>query len=299
LGVEIRGTVCPCRMLDFFHFTTHSLFPVSRLFLPRKITFLTQSLSLLIQIHPVTHSLESRLCTRSAPTTNIMHLFNTILFCSALVAAAPRVLSNTNSINQLTRRTALLNETLPRMSNDEAKAFVGKECWADGRVKWPVNDLPPPSVNKDSQQLSVFDSPATTPGSLTVHNYCNYDIHYRHEGQDNVLHANGVLSAGTSYIAPVSGLGQVWKGSKTADMGKVVLAEYSVQANNDIWYNLSLVKCLGVGKDGQYTTDTSACAGHEAGLQFGNQGFKSFQCAPGLWCDDQAYLYDVSHLHLR
>jgi hypothetical protein len=235
----------------------------------------------------------------SAPTTNIMHLFNTILFCSALVAAAPRVLSNTNSINQLTRRTALLNETLPRMSNDEAKAFVGKECWADGRVKWPVNDLPPPSVNKDSQQLSVFDSPATTPGSLTVHNYCNYDIHYRHEGQDNVLHANGVLSAGTSYIAPVSGLGQVWKGSKTADMGKVVLAEYSVQANNDIWYNLSLVKCLGVGKDGQYTTDTSACAGHEAGLQFGNQGFKSFQCAPGLWCDDQAYLYDVSHLHLR
>jgi hypothetical protein len=223
-----------------------------------------------------------------------MHLLSTVLFYSTLVAAAPRVISETNSINQFTRRTTLLlDQTLARLSNDEAKVLVNeKSCYADRRVKWPQNDLPTPSVNEETRQLKVFTSPATSPNTLTVHNYCKYDIHYRREGQQGVLDS-GILSAGTAYTTPLAGVGMVWKGSKSKDMGKVVLVEYSIDSTN-VWYNLSLVKCLGV-KDGLYTTDTSGCAGHEAGLQFGNKGNRSFQCAAGMWCDDQAYLYDVSH----
>jgi hypothetical protein len=200
-----------------------------------------------------------------------MRLLSTVFFCSALVAAAPRVLSNANSINQISRRTALLlDQTLARLTNDETMTLVNeKSCYADRRVKWPQNDLPTPSVNEETRQLKVFSSPATTANTLTVHNYCKYDIHYRREGQQGVLDS-GVLRAGTAYTTPLTGVGMVW-------------------------YNLSLVKCLGT-KDGQYTTDTSGCAGHEAGLQFGNQQNKSFQCAAGMWCDDQAYLYDVSWL---
>jgi hypothetical protein len=224
-----------------------------------------------------------------------MHLLSTVIFYSTLVAAAPRVISETNSINQFTRRTTLLlDQTLARLSNDEAKVLVNeKSCYADRRVKWPQNDLPTPSVNEETRQLKVFTSPATSPNTLTVHNYCKYDIHYRREGQQGVLDS-GILSAGTAYTTPLAGVGMVWKGSKSKDMGKVVLVEYSIDSTN-VWYNLSLVKCLGV-KDGLYTTDTSGCAGHEAGLQFGNKGNRSFQCAAGMWCDDQAYLYDVSHL---
>jgi hypothetical protein len=224
-----------------------------------------------------------------------MRLLSTVFFCSALVAAAPRVLSNANSINQISRRTALLlDQTLARLTNDEAMTLVNeKSCYADRRVKWPQNDLPTPSVNEETRQLKVFTSPATTANTLTVHNYCKYDIHYRREGQQGVLDS-GVLRAGTAYTTPLTGVGMVWKGSKSEDMGKVVLVEYSYDSTN-VWYNLSLVKCLGT-KDGQYTTDTSGCAGHEAGLQFGNTGNKSFQCAAGMWCDDQAYLYDVSWL---
>jgi hypothetical protein len=223
-----------------------------------------------------------------------MHLLSTVIFYSTLVAAAPRVISETNSINQFTRRTTLLlDQTLARLSNDEAKVLVNeKSCYADRRVKWPQNDLPTPSVNEETRQLKVFTSPATSPNTLTVHNYCKYDIHYRREGQQGVLDS-GILSAGTAYTTPLAGVGMVWKGSKSKDMGKVVLVEYSIDSTN-VWYNLSLVKCLGV-KDGLYTTDTSGCAGHEAGLQFGNKGNRSFQCAAGMWCDDQAYLYDVSH----
>jgi hypothetical protein len=181
------------------------------------------------------------------------------------------------------------------MSDAEASMFVTKKaCYEDLRIKWPQNDLPPPVEDKPIRQLTLFDRPETVPNTIIVHNYCNYDIHFTHINQVKTLD-NGILKAGETYTSPLSTLpGGVWKGSKAYDMSKVVLAEYSiVQATNDLWYNLSLVKCLGV-TNGQYTTDTNACAGHEAGLQFGNKQSKSYQCASGLWCDDQAYLYDVS-----
>ena len=73
--------------------------------------------------------------------------------------------------------------------------------------------------------------------------------------------------------------------------------EYSV--NDTASFDLSLIDCLGT--EGMTTTgkvirngDMSMCPGHEQGLQLGNKGSRSWQCAAGAWCDDQAYLYEVS-----
>ena len=61
-----------------------------------------------------------------------------------------------------------------------------------------------------------------------------------------------------------------------------------------------MIDCLGI--EGRVAStgkpirngNTSGCAGHEAGLQLGNAGTWSWQCAPRAWCDDQAYFYEVS-----
>lgn len=79
---------------------------------------------------------------------------------------------------------------------------------------------------------------------------------------------------------------------------KPVQIEYS-GTEGRISFDISLIDCLGTVMDpenGVYVKNgnTSACAGHEAGLQIGNDKSLSFQCRPGAWCDDQVYLYEVS-----
>ncbi|KAH3979395.1 hypothetical protein HBI80_149820 [Parastagonospora nodorum] len=221
-----------------------------------------------------------------------MHLLNTILLCSAVASATPRIFDWANSIHQLAARKILLDSTLARMTNAQALASVKKEtCYNGTRIPWPQNDLPPPLADKPIQQLHIFKKPETAPNTLTIHNYCNYPIYYVHwNGPQNI--GQGVIKAHDVFTSPLRG--SVIKASKTPDLTKVVLIEYfNDKATKKLWYNLSLVKCLGVNpRNGMYTTDTSACAGHESGLQFGNKQVMSYQCAPGWWCDDQAYLYD-------
>jgi hypothetical protein len=223
-----------------------------------------------------------------------MHLLNTLLLFSAVVSATPRIFDWANAINRVTARGALYDTSLARMTDAEALASVRQEkCYNGTRIPWPQNDLPPPLADTPIKQLKVFNPPETKPGRLIIHNYCNYPIHYVHwNGSINL--GQGVLAAHDTFDNELSGT--VWKATKTPESDKVVLVEYNVAADTGLlWYNLSLVKCLGVNPDNKmYTTDTSACAGHEAGLQFGNKGMMSYQCAPGRWCDDQAYLYDVS-----
>jgi hypothetical protein len=220
-----------------------------------------------------------------------MHLRNTVLFYSTLVSVAPRVLSNKNSINRLTPRTALLDKCLARMSDAQASA-IAPTCH-NGTIKWPSNDLPPPVEDAPFRQLSLYDIPATVPNTLIVHNYCDYDLHYTHRDSVKTLDT-GILTAGATKQSPFTTEDAgVWLASKTPDMVKAVQAEYTVsKATDALWYNLSLIPCLG-SKNGLPNADTTECAGHEAGLQFGNQQFQTFQCAPGMWCDDQAYFYQV------
>jgi len=221
-----------------------------------------------------------------------MHLLNTVLLCSAVASATPRIFDWANSIHQLAARKVLLDSTLGRMTNAQALASVKQEkCYNGTRIPWPQNDLPPPLADKPIQQLNIFKKPETAPNTLTIHNYCNYPIYYEHLG---VIQTEGLIKPHDTFTSPLSGT--VVKASKTPDRAKVVLIEYfNDKTTNKLWYNLSLVKCLGVNpKNSMYTTDTSACAGHEGGLQLGNKKGMTYQCAPGWWCDDQAYLYDVS-----
>jgi hypothetical protein len=174
------------------------------------------------------------------------------------------------------------------MSNEDVFKIY-HTCW-NGQLVWPQNDMPPPVTEQVSAQLSIYKKPVAKAGTLTVHNYCAYDIHYQHLG--NGLSGNTqVLSAGATSEYPLSGT--VWKASKTPSLEKVVQIEYAV-ASNILYYDMSLIDCLGV-TNGLKNKDTSGCVGLESGLQLGNQGF-SFQCQKGAWCDDQAYFYQVSSI---
>jgi hypothetical protein len=219
-----------------------------------------------------------------------MHLLS-VLFCAALVSAAPRVLSNTDSINQLAPRGALLDKSLARLSDAQASA-IAPTCH-NGTIKWPSNDLPPPVKDAPFRQLSLYNIPTAVPNTITIHNYCDYDLHYSHRDSAMTLDS-GILKAGATVQSPLSTSDAgVWLASKTPDMVKVVQAEYTVPKDTStLWYNLSLIPCLGSEK-GLPNADTTKCAGHEAGLQLGNQQSQVFQCAPGMWCDDQAYFYQV------
>jgi hypothetical protein len=165
---------------------------------------------------------------------------------------------------------------------------IYKTCW-NGNLKWPLPNTVNPVIDVVSPQLSIFPRPDTTPHTLTVHNYCDYDIFYDHLGAAGKLD-NGTLSAGKSFNSPLSG--NVFKASKKSTMENDVLIEYNVAADGKLWYDLSLITCLG-STDGKPNSDTTACAGHEAGLQLGSKKWVAFQCAPGKWCDDQAYLYQA------
>lgn len=210
-----------------------------------------------------------------------MHLLQTLLFSSALVAAAP-------STQLLTPRTSAVQlGSLSRMSDADVLA-IKNTCWA-GSLAWPQNDMPPPVIDEVTQQLSIYARPDTKANTLTIHNYCDYDIHYLHLDGPNKI-GQDVLKARGTYESSLAG--SVWKASKSTDFSKVTLIEYAVVAGKELWYNLSLIECLGV-KDGKKTFDTSQCVGIEAGLQLGNSKADSFsfQCGAGTWCDDQAYFY--------
>lgn len=165
---------------------------------------------------------------------------------------------------------------------------IYKTCW-NGNLTWPLPNTVNPVIDVVSPQLSIFSRPDTTPHTLTVHNYCDYDIFYNHLGLEKP--DNGTLSAGVSYNSPLSGT--VFKASKQATMVNDVLIEYNIAVDGKLWYDLSLITCLG-STDKMPNSDTTACAGHDAGLQLGNKQNFAFQCAPEAWCDDQAYLYQVS-----
>ncbi|KAH7371048.1 hypothetical protein BKA66DRAFT_573224 [Pyrenochaeta sp. MPI-SDFR-AT-0127] len=175
--------------------------------------------------------------------------------------------------------------SLPRMSSGEVDAIY-KTCW-NGQIKWPLPGTPNPVVDEVTPQLSIFPLPSTKPDTLIVHNYCSYDIYFNHFNGAHSLET-GHIAGGASIERPLSGT--VLKASKTADMAKDVLIEYAVAGDGVLYYDLSLITCLGQ-TGGLDNGDLSACAGHEAGLQLGNANSKSFQCAAGAWCDDQAYLY--------
>jgi hypothetical protein len=223
------------------------------------------------------HSLSLYLAPRSCYRTlfrTTMQLLTTLLLSAAAVLAAP---------------TDKTDVGYSRMSdNDVLKIY---HTCHDGAIKWPIAGRPNPIVNTEASQLKLYTPPKTTANMLTIHNYCNYPIDFDHWGQAKKI-ANGTLSASGTW-GPEALSGSVWKARKQGIkplQGKPypdLLVEYVV-VKGRLTYDISLITCLGEGMD------TSACPGHEAGLNLGNKEWKSFQCGPGKWCDDQVYLYEVS-----
>lgn len=219
-----------------------------------------------------------------------MQFLTNILICSSVASAAPALVGRAHHVHQHARDVSAASTGLTRMSAAQVNAIY-KTCW-NGQLVWPLGNTPAPCADVVTPQLSIYKKPEATANTLTVHNYCGYDIHFDHVKGFTTLES-GVLAAGATIQRPLTGT--VLKARKTKDSNKDMLVEYNVAADGQLWYNLSLITCLGT-TNGLPNADTSGCAGHEAGLQLGNPGSKTFQCKAGAWCDDQAYLYQVSTL---
>ena len=216
-----------------------------------------------------------------------MQFLTTLLLSTAAVLAAPTA-----------QKPKFGN--IKRMTDQAVLANVGDPtCWG-GNITWPIAGRKPPIVETETPQLSLYPRPKTTPGTLTIHNYCGYDIWFRHfDGrrpeQQQIIEEGVFKSKGEAWTTPYAGT--VVKARKSAQpTAQEMLVEYGVNARGEVTYNLSHVVCLGAGND------MSQCAGTESGLNFGNESneSKTFQCAGGKWCDDQSYLYEVGQSpHLR
>jgi len=196
----------------------------------------------------------------------------------------------------LARRDTPLNTgDLPRFS-DKKLLETAHSCLT-GPQELPLNDgVPNPVDITTIEQLNVFSRPESVAGTVTMHNYCGYDLWWFHYS-DNGEIEHGHLPAGGTVAKPA--VGSVMKVTKTNALGRELLVEYCHDKKDPsiLWYNLSLIVCIGK-EDSKITTDTTQCAGHEAGIQLGQSEF-AFQCEAGKWCDDQAYFYGVSRQLLR
>jgi len=217
-----------------------------------------------------------------------------------------RHVSSTNDLITLGPKTLARRDTslnigdLPRYDPDELKA-VAHSC-STGPAELPLNQgVPRPVKITTVPQLDVFPRPESVGGMLTMHNYCGYDLYWSHvngkkvlsDPEDTKVFETGHLPAGGTETRPLAG--DNMKVSKTASGDQPVQLEYT-HAGEKLWYNLSLIDCLG-RKDAKITADMTHCVGHEAGIQMGQPEF-AFQCEAGKWCDDQAYLYGVSRYPL-
>lgn len=198
------------------------------------------------------------------------------------------------------------DEAADKISDAVDSVLARVESWVipatcPWKIPWPLPNTPMPTVdNVDIPQLSLFPRPQSTANTLTIYNFCDYDLYFEpHIG--NTLAEIGHVPAGGKLDRPFEaapqGSGVNLKVSKTeGDYSKPVQIEYAVSAGT-VWYDISLIDCLGRTEAGLRNGDTTACAGHEAGLQMGpEKDAISFQCGAGAWCDDQAYLYEVSQL---
>jgi hypothetical protein len=215
-----------------------------------------------------------------------MQLLTTLLLSAAAVLAAP------------TSKEPDFG-SLQRMTDQAVIAKVRNLTCHKGQIPWPIAGRKNPIIDTETPQLSLYPRPKATAGTLTIYNYCGYDIWYRHfdgrKPQNEQMIEDGILkSKGKPWTTMYAGT--VFKARKTAkDNGKDMLVEYGVVAGK-LTYNLSHIVCLGAGND------LSQCAGSDGGMNLGNesQESKTFQCASNKWCDDQSYLYEVSRsLHLQ
>jgi hypothetical protein len=195
--------------------------------------------------------------------------------------------------------------SLPRV----ASWSVPETCW---KIAWPLPDTPMPVIDDVSlPQPSMFARPNTRANKITVYNFCAYDLWLQ-----PIIGANAErnLNADVESVQHIASHGEYSRHFQTTDVDrgislkvskvegnfeKPVQIEYTLATFGDVYFDLSLIDCLGTTAEIRYgkpvrNGNTSACAGHEAGLQFGNAQGRSFQCGAGVWCDDQAYLYEAS-----
>ena len=185
-----------------------------------------------------------------------------------------------------------------RMSKEDVEKMMKKGACDMG--DWPLpSSVPLPVVDEDSAQLNLFARPeSSTPNTLTMYNYCPYDLYFVHVKEYGVVLEDGegtTLPAGGSASRTLAGT--TMKVSKSKDLTWPLQIEYAGD-----FYDMSLIDCLGT-TDGEplnnarkvtITSDTSRCAGHEAGLHLSQPVGPTFQCDADLWCDNQAFMYEVS-----
>jgi hypothetical protein len=149
-------------------------------------------------------------------------------------------------------------------------------------------------------------APATTPssfqplntiyGNATVINSCTYDLYVQAVGGgDTNLEMPDSLPAKYMWHKPLrttpNGGGVSIKVSKTPDMSNIMQFEYAL-ANGLVYYDISLLNCLGTGANSH---DASDCPGWKDGLlgvggrSCGDAG--RVECRPGEICENMNGAY--------
>jgi hypothetical protein len=160
------------------------------------------------------------------------------------------------------------NDLVDRASDTSDSVLARVQSWTipascPWKIPWPLPDTPMPTIdNVNIPQLSLYPRPDSTANTLTIYNYCDYDLYFEpHVG--NTVEDVGHISAGDKLDRPFEaapeGSGVNLKVSKTkGDYSKPVQIEYAVSSGT-VWYDISLIDCLGRTEDGLRNGDTSLC----------------------------------------
>ena len=145
---------------------------------------------------------------------------------------------------------------------------------------------------------SLYESPThfhhlnATPNTGTIKNSCAYDVYVSSVGCGDTV--QGVkIAAGSTWSEPLRGCdtgGVVYKIKKKQGDGKVMQFEAGVGSAKSnmqhlVWYDISFLDCMIQG-----TTDLSACAGWEGGIQaVAGPCCPVYVCGAGEYCDGSSY----------
>ncbi|KAF2252193.1 hypothetical protein BU26DRAFT_410406, partial [Trematosphaeria pertusa] len=139
-----------------------------------------------------------------------------------------------------------------------------------------------------------FGSLTNKPDEAVIINSCSYPIYLSSVNSNPANPTNcdgdGVngheIPPGATYserIRECAEGGVSLKIAKQSSGAKPMQIEYT--KSSELYYNLSFLDCMVPG-----TTDLSACAGHEEGVQIASaKGCPVWACQPGEYCDTKGY----------
>ncbi|KAF2873670.1 hypothetical protein BDV95DRAFT_605152 [Massariosphaeria phaeospora] len=145
-------------------------------------------------------------------------------------------------------------------------------------------DMPPLEVPAPTWTAAASTPLMTTSMKATIQNSCGYELWVASVQKEN---------------GPMTEIHRISPGQTYQETLRPIIDETSCKWNTgttqEVWYDISLIDCV----DKNNVENLTMCAGHESGLQAavgtqddGSRTCRTFTCAPGEFCQYDAYLYE-------